>query len=435
MARPARRSLRTDDRWVLIALLSLIAIGTGLRLAMFVAQSPGFIGISDSTFYVIAARDGIFMLAADPGNAWPAGYPLFLNIVHGFSGQLFFMVLVQHALGVTTAVLLFLTVRRVAPAVWGLLPAGIVLLAGPQIFLEHNPMTETLFGFLVAGLLYCAVRARYDQPLLWGSLAGLCAVSAACVRVMGLVYIVVLVVWLLAGRRPEVGRRALAATAAALVASLALVIYLAEMKHETGFGGPALTRSGNYSVPTRGAQPNFWNRFTNDLTRFWSSDDGHAAGQRYSTKEVIQHGYDYEGVTQIMGTPTPSSVAAIGRFYPTAVPRRDDGVLDALQSYEAHTRLEGPAFVLLLLLAAVGIPFAHGRRLAVGLLTLGLAAVTLLAPIAYVYFDARYAVPGYGTLAVAGALGAATLWERIASRWGSRLRLPGRDVEPAEAAG
>jgi hypothetical protein len=40
----------------------------------------------------------------------------------------------------------------------------------------------------------------------------------------------------------------------------------------------------------------------------------------------------------------------------------------------------------------------------------------LIAPVVTAVYAARYAVPGYGPLAAAGALGAATLWERLAAR-------------------
>jgi hypothetical protein len=95
-----------------------------------------------------------------------------------------------------------------------------------------------------------------------------------------------------------------------------------------------------------------------------------------------------------------------------------------LDAYERRTRLEGPAFVALLLCALLGVPLARGRRLAVGLLMLAASVVTLVGPIAVLYFDPRYAIPGYGSLATAAAIGAAALAERLLARgrgrWASR---------------
>ena len=45
------------------------------------------------------------------------------------------------------------------------------------------------------------------------------------------------------------------------MASLVLGAYLIDMKAKTGFGGPTLTRSGNYNVPNPGSQPGYWDRF------------------------------------------------------------------------------------------------------------------------------------------------------------------------------
>jgi hypothetical protein len=81
--------------------------------------------------------------------------------------------------------------------------------------------------------------------------------------------------------------------------------------------------------------------------------------------------------------------------------------------------LEGPVFVVLVLCALCGLPLARGRRLRAGLLLAGVALAALVGPIALTYYDARFAVPGYGPLAAAGAIGAATLWER-ASVWRAR---------------
>ena len=39
-----------------------------------------------------------------------------------------------------------------------LVPAAVVLLGGSQIFLEHTPISETLFTFLMAAALYASAR-------------------------------------------------------------------------------------------------------------------------------------------------------------------------------------------------------------------------------------------------------------------------------------
>ncbi len=406
----------------LLALALLVIAGAALRLAMIGAYGPGFIGISDSQFYIQAAQSNVFQWAAAPGGiTWPAGYPVFLGFWHLLSDQLSFTILVQHLLGIATAVLLYLAVRRVVSAWWALLPAAVVLLAGPQIFLEHAAMTESLFAFLTAATCYCAVRALDGQAAQWGALAGALVTAAAMVRVVGVPLVGVVLVWLFVASRGKGRERATAALAATLAAFVLLGVYLIEMKRETGFGGPALTHSGSWRAPARASDPvDFADYLGGQLTRFWSSDHNEGRG----TRDAGTVGYAYDGVVDILQTPSRDQRRAATDYYSTANVEIDQGRFDALRGYERHTRLEGLPFVLLLLLAAIGLPLARGRRLWVGILMLATALVTLITPVAYVYFDARYVVPGYGALAAAGAIGAAALW-----RWG----VARREQAPARA--
>jgi 4-amino-4-deoxy-L-arabinose transferase-like glycosyltransferase len=389
----------------------LLALGIGLRVRLIAAQDPAFIGIGDSTSYIAAAQHNVFRHAAL--HQWPAGYPAFLRLVHALAPSLWLTVLIQHLLGLGTALLLFLTVRCVAPPLWGLLPAGIVLLAGPQLFLEHAVMSEAPFTFLIAAFTYSTVRAREGQALLWGALAGALAAAAACVRTVGTPFVAVVVVWLLATTPGSFRQRLPGALAVVLSACLVFGAYLVEMKRETGFGGPKLTRKGDWGAPTAARDVN---RVTSDLTHFWTS----TRPRPYDT------GFSYEILVAAMRTPNVDQLRYTKRFYSTAVPVFRTSQLAAMRSYERHTRLEGLPFLGLVLLALAGIPFARGPRLAVALLTLAVALVTLVAPIVYVWFDARYVVPGYGLLAMAAALGAVSLWERIAAWRAASMRARAR---------
>jgi hypothetical protein len=407
------------DRIAYLGLGALVVIGVGLRALLTIAQNPGSLGISDSAFYILAADRGAFLLPATYGiKPWPAGYPLFLNLLHHVSANLSFVSLAQHALGIATALLLFFTVRLVAPAVWGLLPAAVVLLAGPQIILEHAPLTESLFAFLIAAFIYCAARTLDARPVLWGALAGGLAAAAACVRVAGLPFVVVVVVWLLASNAGGWKRRLLVPAAAVLAAGLVFGTYLAEMKHQTGFGGPALTRGGNYGTPTR-ASENDLSRVTTNLGRFWSAND----------RGGFRVGYGYRGVIDIMDTPSTSSLTTMRSYYRTVGVDRENGLFGTMLDYERWTRLQGFPFVLMVLLSLVGILFARGARLAVGSLAIATTFVTLFVPVAYVYFDARYVVPGYGPLALSAAIGAASIWHRSAVRRKVSLETPATPVQ------
>jgi hypothetical protein len=329
------------------------------------------------------------------------------------------VIVLQHVLGVATALLWFSTVRRVASSIWGLLPTAVILLAGPQLFLEHAPMTEALFGLLVAVLSYGAVRAMDRRPMLWGALAGSAAAAAACIRVAGVVLIAVVGAWMLAGLPGDLRRRMMAGAGVVLAVVVLIGSYLIVMKHETGFGGPMLTRGGTWSAPPAAAEgTRYLDRVTGDLTRFWSSDNRASKG-----------GYNYDGLVEIMSGELTlnypfrypyltrgSRTSRVVTWYDTATTQIRSGARSFMLGYERHTRLEGVPFAALVLLVLVGIPFARGPRLAVGVLTLVVAIATLLTPILYLYFDARYVVPGYGPLAAAAAIGGASLWDRVTNR-------------------
>jgi hypothetical protein len=163
-------------------------------------------------------------------------------------------------------------------------------------------------------------------------------------------------------------------------------------------------------------------RVGSDLTRFWSSDRHHSQwdGDNYATMIRLLVRSAWLGNERQLA------------WYATAQPRQRDGLLDALRDYERRTRLEGPAFVLLALLALAGLPLARGRRLKVGLLLAGVTAAALLGPVLTTVFSTRYVVPGYGPLAATAAIGGAALWERAVA-WRTSRRERQRARQPATA--
>jgi hypothetical protein len=109
----------------LVGITVLTAGAIAVRAWFMLSYRPAFLGFGDSHEYVLAAALNIFRDVQHP-----AGYPLFLRLVHYFSDRLSFTILVQHALGVATGLLLYESVRRTgAPAWLGLLPAAVVFLA------------------------------------------------------------------------------------------------------------------------------------------------------------------------------------------------------------------------------------------------------------------------------------------------------------------
>src|SRR3954453_9019495 len=155
-----------------VALAGLACVplaGAALRGLFMEAWQPAFMGWPDAKSYLDVAHGELFSNVLRP-----AGYPLFLRRRDGLHATLGVVVGVNHALGLATAVLLFMTVRRLgAPPLLGLVPAVFVALSGDTGFLEHAPLSEPLFTFLVAGVAYAAVRAVEDPSALWPVVVGL----------------------------------------------------------------------------------------------------------------------------------------------------------------------------------------------------------------------------------------------------------------------
>lgn len=136
------------DRVAVVVMLVFVA-GAGVRLWYMAQWRPAFLGYGDSAAYVSAAVGGF-----DYDTSRPGGYALFLRLGHAISAQLSYTIALQHLLGIATAALLYLAVRRATGSRWlGLMPAAVVLFDGFQVTLEHSPMSEALFTFLVAGAL------------------------------------------------------------------------------------------------------------------------------------------------------------------------------------------------------------------------------------------------------------------------------------------
>src|SRR5918999_4531519 len=96
------------------------------------------IGYADSYAYVESAIGPLF---SDPLR--PAGYPYFLGLVQSINSNLSATIVLQHVLGLVSALFLYLAARRVGLSRWwSLLPCGVLALSGPQMLIEHAVLTE-----------------------------------------------------------------------------------------------------------------------------------------------------------------------------------------------------------------------------------------------------------------------------------------------------
>jgi hypothetical protein len=474
---------RLRDRWerlerparvAVAGLAVLIAIGLALRIALLFAYRPAFVGYFDSAVYLDAAKGALFW---DPLR--PAGYSMFLRVVHGFGDNLAFTIAVQHVLGIATALLLFGIVRRAGGPPWlGLVPAGVVLLGGDQAFLEHAVLTESLYAFLTAVGVYAAMRCLdSERGRLWPALAGLALGMAATVRLAGLSVLVLVSLWLLLGPGTAPRRRAAMAVTGGLAAVVVLGSYLVAAHDETDrwsfardgayhfygraatfadcekFDPPAGTDvlcettprskrpSAAYYIFEGPATVHFGKAHEDaasrdDVDKVGSFGRAAARGQpvdwvRASARDFVRFvspgsnrgpspapsAEDY--VRHFLTIPDqmdPNLERAADYYSNSPEVSARDGLYETLRDYAGATRVEGAPLGALLLLALAA-PFAcRGRERRAAVLLSTVGIGLLVVPVMTVYYDGRFGIPAYGFVAAAAALGAWGIVEAVRRR-------------------
>ena len=217
----------------------VLGVGLALRIYFMFVWRPAITGYSDSGIYF---QDSVQSLWTDPIRT--VGYSMFLRVLHGITPHLIFVTIVQHALGLLTATIYFVAVRRSGgPRLLGLAPAAMIALGGDQLFMEHSALSDSLLIFIVSVTLYCALRASGGQ-LWWAALAGVAAGLGVWDRGAGLVMVAIVASWLLfSAGRPT--RRTLASGLVALIASLAMIgVYIGWREEVSGSAASPQTTPG-----------------------------------------------------------------------------------------------------------------------------------------------------------------------------------------------
>jgi Dolichyl-phosphate-mannose-protein mannosyltransferase len=210
--------------WALYALAILVLAGILLRVAASFAVWPSPPDLADSWPYsYYAATDPL----ANPQH--PPGYSLFIAALGLITHSVGAFVVLQHLLGIASALILFAGVRRLCGSPWpGVIGAGVILLGADQVYLEDLIMSETLFTLFLVSAIYAASRAL-ERPRRWWPwpvMTAVLAVATGITRTSGLFLIPVLFLALLLARpRPWLPRwrplTALAGVAFALLLVLA----------------------------------------------------------------------------------------------------------------------------------------------------------------------------------------------------------------------
>ncbi|WP_062438131.1 hypothetical protein [Herbidospora daliensis] len=165
-----------ENRWF----AGVFGVGVLLRVLAMVGYPPA-LWFPDTYTYVVTA------IRPRPDLVRPAGYSFFLRLFEPFH-SFGLVVVVQHLLGLATAVLVYAAIRR---KVLGVVAASVVLLDAYQIQLEHLLVSDTLFLFLVVAATVLALR-----PVTWRAALGVGVLLAAATitRTAGLPLILVFLV-------------------------------------------------------------------------------------------------------------------------------------------------------------------------------------------------------------------------------------------------
>lgn len=449
-------------------LLALVVLGVLLRLLALISLWPTTI-LEDN--YQIYAKTNPFL---DPLH--PAGYSLILGAIGFVTHRIYVVVVLQHIVGICAALLLYAATRRVTGSAWaGLLPAGIVLLGGDEIFLEHSIMSETWLVLAVSIGLYGAVRAL-DEPAPWTRwplLTGVALGIAVTIREASALLIAIPVIALLIAGRRGWRLRWRAPVAVAATAAIVLLAYatasaafgvrfgvasspgwflygrVAQFANCKRFTPPAGTAALCQTIPPSRRPSGYYYMYTpyspavrkfgamphdDGLVGAWAEralraqfGDYLAMGWSYLRSYYVpgslparlkgSSGLDPELSFTYTGTLfAPFQVAALRVFFDPFTIHRRHWALELLRHWQLVIRFGGTALFVTTVLTLVGLLIGT-RRSRVGVLLFGIGGFVLLVVPAFTStYAGRYTVPVDGPMMAAAAITITELVRLVARR-------------------
>lgn len=461
---------KTPALW---ALAAIVALGALARLFLLWSYRPGFLGYPDTLSYLHAAKVDLFS-----DGIHPPGYAFFLRVLAEISPHLQLVTVIQHFLGLVGALLLFDALRRAdVPRPVALVPVAFVMLDGPELLLEHAVLSDSLFLALVEVAFWCVVRS-WKGNRWWAIGVGLAIGYASVVRIIGIELIPLLLLgFLLAPRQRKSWR--LATVLMGLVSSVLVIgCFEYAHKVATGTWGLASTENINLYgrvspwancskfTPPRGTAdlcirtpvadrygPQWWEFATSSpLLHVYpccvGSKDQDSRLQAFAFAAIKSQPLTYlryvaRDLVRVIDPSFPSSPypkvgnASYGNTpaalldgylrtseepYELSLERalygssgliaHDVGII---KGWDRDTRLEGPAMVVVLILALLAPLLARGLTRRVAILLLVVCAVLILGPILGNEYDWRYTIPSLGLLVSAAAIGGWQLWRSMAA--------------------
>lgn len=447
-------------------LLVVLIAGAGLRVVTMWVYQPSVLQWVDGIRFTRISPTGLF------DDYWmPAGYPVFLAILHWISRNLIFTIAVQHLVGLAGGLVAYLVVRRLGGSqLLACIPAAAVVLSGDSLYLEHILMADFLVTVMSLVALYAAVRAtRSAHRLAWLTAAGVLTAVNGLVRSPALAMAVAVVIWLLIVGPGGLRGRGTAVLAFTLPFFIVVGAYASLATHVGKYSGlgdltgwnlyprvapfadctkfqppPGTQALCQYSTPpSRRPAPYYyvWDAQSVSRRDFPVTQATSKKLEAFAILAIVHQPLDYlEAVgtdlvrfvdfrfggvpfgagesasTVSFSTKQPAleqSLAHIyARKYTDTQPHLRRGI-GWLQRYDNVVRVPGWMLPILLLIAGLGVGLGSGP-MRQGALLFGLSSlVVFVVPVAVLTYDYRYGIPPTALLVVAGVLGFGALWVRV----------------------
>lgn len=457
-------------------IVAIFAVGILLRILMMTLYSTVVLIYygGDSTRYLRLPFTNYHSLFSDP--TAPAGYPAFLDGARWIDRNIVFTITSQHLMGIGTAVLVLLLVRRIGAPMWvAMVPAAIALLSGDFLFLETALLTETLWMLLLAGGLCAAVYSRDSHhAMAWLITAGTILALASLVRSLSLPMAVPVAIWVIWEFGGSLATKARLAAAVLVPVAILVGGYAFLAGQESGYSG--LTEMSGFNLyarvgqfadchkfippegtaklcestpPNQRSGPFYYTYGTNapmyraglganpkSSKLLGSFADAailhqpiaylHAVGEDllkyvapYAVVARPDSGIEPGGMSFASDIPanqgqSPSTLSSefAEDYSGVSSALPSQGIREALGAYQEIFRLSGLPVIILTALAIVGLFASEGHVRRSLWLIFVLAAYLYVAPVALSSYDVRYGVPASLLLSIAGALGGWSIWKR-----------------------
>lgn len=460
----------------------LLGLGVFVRVAVMAMYFPAWMQSVDSVRFARIEPTQIF---SDP---WmPAGYALFARTLREVVPMLWFSIAVQHLIGLSVGVVLYLAMRRLGAKPWlACVPAAVAFLSGDHVWLEHQIMSDSfMLAFIAAGLA-CAVRGLVPEvDLRWLGLASALLTGAALSRNVALAVLPILVLCVAFWARGTLAVRARALLAAVLPALVIFGVYVAAFELNHGqylglanmsgwnlyarvapfadcskFTPPPGTRRLCESTPPaqrEGSLGYQWDPNTIGRREFLIGPPTSPTVGRFAWQVILHQPGSYlqavatdvaRYVDPSVGPERPFSgqpreLLSFGLEDPTTQKFLVDTMAKGytgtsvhihgrqiLTSYQNLFRVGGLALAALVVFTLVGMVVARGP-VRLGVFLFGLTGLALyIGPAMTLSYDFRYGIPPETFIVVSGTLGAAAV---LARRYPTGLFGAGAEADPRQA--